>query len=168
MRFWLFYGTLMDREVREIVLDRPGDVDELTPARLMGYARRRALDEHYPVLVPTAGGCVAGLVCRLSAEDERRVRYFEGEEYRPRHRLVQLAGGERLPARVWLPQAGFRASGERWEIESWVAVHKAEFLTLARQWMAGFGHLGFAEADAAWDLARGIGAHPELRRRSGG
>jgi gamma-glutamylcyclotransferase (GGCT)/AIG2-like uncharacterized protein YtfP len=49
---------------------------------IAGYKRLRVVGEHYPVVVPSAGGTVEGvLYCGLTVGDFERLDAFEGEEY---------------------------------------------------------------------------------------
>ena len=48
---FFFFGTLMDRDVLELVLDRPVTERDLSPARLNGFARRRIAKDSFPVLI---------------------------------------------------------------------------------------------------------------------
>jgi hypothetical protein len=79
---FFFFGTLMDRDLLERVLGRRVPDGELTPARLSGYRRVRAVTADYPVLVPSPGAVVDGVLLRAaSRRDETRMRHFEDEEH---------------------------------------------------------------------------------------
>ncbi|MGH6887228.1 MAG: gamma-glutamylcyclotransferase family protein, partial [Geminicoccales bacterium] len=79
---FFFFGTLMDRDVLEIVLGRPVGEDELAPARLRGYRRVRTATRPYPMLKPDPDGVVEGmLLIEASRRDEVRILHFEDQEY---------------------------------------------------------------------------------------
>lgn len=146
-----FYGTLIDADVAEVVLGRRLASSAFWPAHLGGYERRQVIGESYPALEPTPEGVVSGvLVAGLTAADLARLHCFEGEEYRIESCVATLASGRPRKAVLLLP-AGHLPLGERgWDLAAWQARHKAAFLALAREWMAGFGHTSFAELDRRW------------------
>ena len=133
---YFFFGTLMDREVLATVLDRPVAAGELSRAWLHGYQRVRAAGASYPVLLPAPGVVVGGVVFQPKDErDDVRIRHFEAGEYADRWLNVQLAGGRRLAARVFLALDALQATDEAWHLGPWARAHKAAFLEQCRQWM---------------------------------
>ncbi|WP_372806138.1 gamma-glutamylcyclotransferase family protein [Pontiella sp.] len=73
------YGTLMWPEVLQSVAGRRL---EGTPAILEGYQRLRVVDQHYPVVVPSSGDAVEGMLyLNLTEREFRFLDAFEGEEY---------------------------------------------------------------------------------------
>lgn len=118
MRYF-FYGTLMDGAVLAAVLGRTPPA----PARaavLDGYLRVFRRGRSYPVLVPSDGECVAGvLVEGLGEGDARRLGAFEGSDYTLREMPVRLSRGREVGALVFMPRPGVPASSVPWLPEEW-------------------------------------------------
>lgn len=133
---YFFFGTLMDRDVLEHVLDRAVGECELISARLAGFRRVRTAEEVYPTLVPHSGGVVEGVLLRRAApRDDVRIRHFEEEEYVERRLPVHLTDGCRLEARVFFAHDDLGPTDEPWDIAAWAREHKPHFLELCREWM---------------------------------
>lgn len=133
---YFFFGTLMDRDVLERVLDRTVGDAEFTPAHLAGYHRVRTAREPYPTLVPRAGCVVDGMLLRpASWRDQRRIEHFEDEEYACRWLTARLPDGGTVGAKVFFALAGMGASSEPWDLASWARTHKQAFLEQCDDWM---------------------------------
>jgi hypothetical protein len=133
---FFFFGTLMDRDVLEIVLGRPVGEDELVPARLRGYRRVRTARRPYPMLRPDPDGVIEGvLLIEASRRDETRILHFESGEYVDRLTAVRSACGREIEARVFFALAEMGETEEPWEPDSWASRHKAAFLQQCREWM---------------------------------
>jgi|SRR5690606_10560475 len=133
---YFFFGTLMDRDVLATVLGRPVSENEMVPAWLRDYRRVRAATASYPVLVPSPGVVVRGVVFEpRDACDDLRIRQFEEEEYAERWLPVYLAGGRKIAARVFFGLDSMPATDEPWDLAAWAAKHKAAFLEQCRAWM---------------------------------
>ena len=133
---YFFFGTLMDRDVLATVLDRPVAPEEPVPAWLHDYRRVRAATASYPLLVPSPGVVVGGVVFwPRDNRDDVRIRHFEGEEYAERWLNVQLGGGRRRAARVFFGVAALQPTEEPWDLGAWTSAHKAAFLEQCRAWM---------------------------------
>ncbi|MDF1584926.1 gamma-glutamylcyclotransferase family protein [Marinimicrococcus flavescens] len=134
-----FFGTLMDKDVLSLVLQRPLE-EELQTARLAGFRRETARDACYPLLVPACGASVEGsLFCGCGPGDIARINHYEAGEYRAELRAVQLGDGSRR--RAWLYMARencLKASGQPWELERWQATGKADLLAACPDWMRAF------------------------------
>jgi hypothetical protein len=77
-----FFGSLMDRELLALVIGRAIEDLRIEAATIHAFARRRARDESFPVLVPHPGGWVDGvLVTDLTVADIARIQFFEGSDY---------------------------------------------------------------------------------------
>ena len=128
MRFF-FYGTLLDRDVMALVLDRRLPPTAFVPARLPGHARRRAKGASYPVVVLDPSDEVPGaVVSGLSARDVTRLAAYEGPGYRIVAVGVKAAGG-RLAVSVFEPVASrLQPSGEAWDLALWQRGHKRAFV----------------------------------------
>ena len=76
MRFF-FYGTLLDAQVRALVIGRRAT--RLQPATLAGYHRVGIVGVSYPMLVPDSDGRVeGGLSPRLNRAAARRIAAYCG------------------------------------------------------------------------------------------
>jgi hypothetical protein len=133
---FFFFGTLMDRDVLEIVLGRRVGENELAPARLTGYRRVRTAMQPYPMLRPDRDGVVEGmLLTEPSARDEARILHFEDEEYVARRTTVRSASDQALQARVFYALAEMGATEEPWDPDNWASRHKSAFLRQCHEWM---------------------------------
>jgi hypothetical protein len=144
---YFFFGTLMDRDVLATVLDRPIAREEMASAWLHDHRRVRAAQASYPLLVPSPGVVVSGMVFRpRHAGDDVRIRHFEGEEYAARWLNVHLACGRRRAARVFFGVEALQPTEEPWDLAAWTRAHKAAFLEQCREWMCDCPACGSAPA----------------------
>ena len=133
---FFFFGTLMDRDVLEIVLGRTVAQGELAPALLRGYRRVCTAMQPYQMLKPDPDGLVEGmLLMEPSRRDVARIRHFEDEEYVERATMVHSASGRTLEARVFFALAGMGETEEPWSPDSWASRHKSVFLRQCHEWM---------------------------------
>ncbi len=152
MRLFVF-GTLLDPDVVPIVVGRP--LDQLAPrrARLDGFTRRRVLGESFPFLVAQPGGEVEGLVIGPFTRDEiERIRFFEGDEFefgRVTVRVEDEAPAE-IEVHACLSTGKIADSGEPWTLTRWQATEKLRALAEIEGYMALFGTIAEADADACW------------------
>lgn len=152
---YFFFGTLMDRDVLELVLDRPVAPDALAPARLAGYRRVRILRDSFPILVEDPSAAVDGYVfTTASAAEDARILYFEDYDYDLAPCRPALHGGAVVEATFCGAVAGVLGSDESWDLPRWAARHKAGFLELSRIYMSFYGRLSAEEADALWARER--------------
>lgn len=148
------FGSLMDRDLLEVVIERPSDHIRQESAVVHGFRRRRAEDEVFPILIPQPddlGGdsVVDGqLMSGLTNADLDRILFFEGEGYALRPLPILAAAGEsvteaprrrRTTARAFLSTGLHRDSGEAWRFDHWVANEKPLALMLAEELMAHYG-----------------------------
>lgn len=127
MRFF-FYGTLIDPDVRTLVLGAPCAVE---PAELAGWERRAIVGESYPLVLPRAGGRVEGVLARgIDAPGRRRLEVYEGDAYDVIDVEVRRADGRQKRALVFVPSRGspLRASTSDWSYARWARNDKARFL----------------------------------------
>lgn len=145
------FGTLRDFEVRQVVLGRPAaDIRTLT-ARLQGYRVVKLPDENYPVLLGAPESTVDGeLLCGFSAEDFRRIAFFENLEYRFEPCAVTLQDGSRRDALYCGENQTEPGAHDLWSLETWQRHHKTAFLIHTRQFMTFYGNVGSEEADEIW------------------
>jgi len=124
------YGTLEVGELVEALVARrlPGE-----PAVLRGWARSMVRGTHHPGIAPQAGSETTGtLYSGVDAAALAALDRFEGELYERREVEVEIAGGARRGALVWVVRAELRhvLTGEPWDRERFVADH-------LREWLAG-------------------------------
>ena len=154
-----FYGTMLDPDVRRIVLAHEADLLTIRPAVLGGYRRVRATRDDYPVLVRRGAGRVEGeLVEGLGPEGLVRVAHFEGPDYLPETRTVVDETGRRLTPWVMLPRAGRRATTDAWTLRSWQLRRKSRLLPRLRRWMAEYEMMGRHSVDISWPMRRRLAA----------
>jgi len=157
MRFF-FFGLLRDRDVLELVIDRPLPVQAFRRARLGDACLVRLHDETSPMMVRNPGAWVPGVIVGgLAGADLERIHFFESLEYEPCTVAVEPLDGGRVEALAFAATAGATHDDEEWRFEDWVARHKARDLRETELWMAFFGHLEIAEADRRWDEALAAG-----------
>ncbi|HUN50909.1 MAG TPA: gamma-glutamylcyclotransferase family protein [Candidatus Sulfotelmatobacter sp.] len=139
MRFF-FFGTLMDADIRGIVLGRPLPDRQCLAAGIGGYRRVFAAGKDFPLLVTESGGRVCGvLVGGLSRVEAARLRHFEGDDYQLARRPVDLPDGSRCTAHLFLALARLHPTDEDWDFAAWRRRHKRRFQARARAIMAGYG-----------------------------
>ncbi|MEE8223447.1 MAG: gamma-glutamylcyclotransferase family protein [Alphaproteobacteria bacterium] len=135
MRFF-FFGTLMDPDVREVVVGRPVPASRIEPATLEGFRRMCVAGRSCPMLIPDPPGRVEGCLVRgLDGRARARIGRFEGDEYRPERHWVRLSGGVRIEAYVYMARSGVRAGRTPWELSTWQRRHKRALLERARLWL---------------------------------
>jgi hypothetical protein len=170
-----FFGSLMDADLLRLVLNRDTSDIAHAPAEILGYERRRAKNESFPIIVPTPGGKVEGrLVTGFTAEDVARIQWYESDDYALRPCVVK-AGAVRHDAYVFLATASLQDEGLAWEFDHWVAVEKPMCLSLAQEIMSHYGSISPAELVERWPAmkARAMAQHfgepvaQPTRRRAG-
>jgi len=150
-----FFGTLMDREVLELVIGRPIEDAAIRPAHLDGYRLLRAADDPYPALVPAPGARVSGIVVSgLDAAAVARLEWFEGTEYRSRPVEVTFADGTRATALIQSPTETLDVGEADWTLDDWAREEKPLLLALTRAHMALMGRVDIEEAIRRWDALR--------------
>lgn len=113
-----FYGTLCHPPLLAAVLGREVPV---TPARLAGHSVFWAAGQNFPLIVAGGAGAEGVLAEGLGPEDLARLDHYEGGfDYRTRDLAVD-AGGRRVVARVYFPDAGRWTPGAPWRLQDWVA-----------------------------------------------
>jgi hypothetical protein len=134
-----FFGTLMDLDVLAYLLERPVDLDDLCSATIAGFRRVRARQASYPVLVPHAGGMVAGrLLRRATARDIARINHYESGEYLAELRHVVTGEGREVAAWLYLGLDHLAAGDEPWSLAEWQRRDKPGFFAACDGWMEDF------------------------------
>lgn len=131
MRFF-FYGTLIDPDVRRVVLGSPmAAALHARDAVLDGWERRAVRGVSYPIILPRAGGRVDGVLASgLDAAAARRLADYEGPEYALTTVDVACADGRGRSARVFTPRPDgpLVATPMGWDYARWCARDKRDFL----------------------------------------
>ena len=126
-RLFFFYGTLLDADIRALVMGA-GAPAELEPATLLGWRRQAHPRETYPLIVPAAGAAVEGAIARdLAPDTVSRLVVYEGPEYRIAAVEVQLTGGSVVAAEVFVPTDGVGGTAP-WDLATWQRRHKRRYL----------------------------------------
>ncbi len=139
-----FYGTLMDADVRRLVMGVSAEGLRLEPARLRGYRRVAKDRSTAPVLVPRPGAWVEGILARgLERREVARLCHFEGRNYRLAPCALRLGGGQQAAAYVFLGARRLRHGRLAWRLVPWQRRHKRAFLRLMGLWMAAYREAGY-------------------------
>lgn len=150
---WFFFGTLLDPDVLRLVLGRELPPERRRPATLWGFRRVVVRGESYPALRAEPGARVDGMLVEgLSADQRRRVLYFEGEEFTPQPQTVVCAG-ETLSALVFVATDATPLDRRDWRLANWQRDHKTDFLPMARDWMTSLDTADTAAAERRWQTA---------------
>jgi len=130
----LFYGTLRDRDVLATVLGREPDPADIVPVRVPDHRAAPLADAPWPILVAEPGAMADGVVIDcLDAEDEARLRYYEGADY---DLVTMPLGGSTV--RVFVPHSPHKAIPGIWSLDRWQAGHKADMLPRLRLHMRDY------------------------------
>ncbi|MBP6010715.1 MAG: gamma-glutamylcyclotransferase [Alphaproteobacteria bacterium] len=169
---FFFYGSLMDLELLEAVIDRDAAHLAFTPGWLQGFVAETALGYTFPTLVESRHGRVDGLVTQgLTADDIARVAYFEDTEYQPVPIDVSTADSD-VAAQVFMATTALKSTGEAWSFEHWRQHHKPLLVAVTRKVMRQhYGITPFEEIDAHWhrikaELEAEMSAPVTLKRRT--
>lgn len=116
MSDFFFYGTLCHAPLLRTVLGRPVETAAaVLPDHSVFWVKGRA----FPVLVEGGGGAPGRVVRGLSAEDVRRLDFYEGGfGYETREVAVN---GSALPVQVYFPTPGLWTPGADWSLADWAA-----------------------------------------------
>ncbi|MCA8928194.1 MAG: gamma-glutamylcyclotransferase [Alphaproteobacteria bacterium] len=134
------YGTLLDAEVRRLVLGRC----RTRAGVLAGWERVYVAGEIYPGIRPRAGARTDLLVLDgLDAPALARGDAFEGEEYERQVLQFTFADGEPGEAMVYVPTPAIRLSDRPWRYDwLWRARHRRRFLAMTRATMTRAAMMG--------------------------
>jgi hypothetical protein len=150
---FFFYGTLLDADVRHLVMPHVAPHLEERHATLPGFRREQANCGYFPVLAQRNPSRVEGSVFSgLDARALLLMAHFEGDEYLPR-RLPVFERGRRRAVWVFMPAHSGYATGRPWSLARWQRGHKRRLIRQTQQWMSEFGARSLASGDVGW-LAR--------------
>ena len=154
MRRFFFFGLLRDRQVLELVIDRPTAGYPFLPAKVTDSRLVRLRGQSYPILVPAPGRWVDGVIVdELTEADLARILFFESVEYQPQPIEIIGADGTPLVAHAFATTSRARHDDEDWRFTDWLARDRAEDLRIAALWMSLYGRLDVVEADRRWEEA---------------
>ncbi|MCH7932339.1 MAG: hypothetical protein IH906_09065 [Proteobacteria bacterium] len=102
---------------------------------------------------------------RLSAAEVERIMWFEGKEYASRTVEVELRGGARAPALIYVPTEVLEITEEGWDFDLWRRTEKDLLMTLVRGHMKLLGRVSQDEAIRVWDETR-ESLQPEQAKRA--
>jgi gamma-glutamyl AIG2-like cyclotransferase len=129
MRFF-FYGTLLDPELRRVVIGRTIPVAATT---LFGWCRLGVVGKPYPMIQRDEAGNVAGVATDpLDARDVARLRHYEGDGYHLVGVEVRDEGGAGIAAHVFAPPGGSLVGIGTWSLGDWQRDHRAATLDRLR------------------------------------
>ncbi len=129
---YLFYGTLRDPEVMELVAGRQILDKRAENVDLSGYGCYFVRGENFPALrvVPTAV-TPATLYRNLTAREIHALAAFEGEEYRTQ----KLSTAHLQNCHYFNYIETSLISSQPWIFEDFLEKHKAKFLVQVQQWI---------------------------------
>lgn len=151
---FFFYGTLLDADVRALVMPHLEGSLSISAASLPGFRRVQANCGYFPVLARHANSRVEGAV--VGGLDTRALllmAHFEGDEYLPR-RLPVMQGGVRRNLWVFMPAHGGYATARDWSLARWQRGHKRRLIRQTHKWMSEFGARSLASGDVSWRARR--------------
>lgn len=145
------FGTLMDTELLELVCEQAVSTLQIEPAEVRDHVRRWVIDDHYPVLVPEPGSHTQGLIIRgLSEIAMDRIVFFEGEEFTVQPIEVVRESGELEGVEYFADNHRKNISDTDWSLPEWQRTTKPDTLQRVVVYMACYGKMSPAEADAYW------------------
>lgn len=148
---FFFFGTLMDSDLRDLVVGRPV-LEECVRKAFLPNTRRVAIrGQSYPIVVPDAGNRVEGhLVRDLDETAAARLGYYEGDEFDAELRDIELPTGNYTKAWVFLSNPDLSLTSGKWRLGDWQRQFKRESLCQARSAMAEIDTLELDGLKADW------------------
>ncbi len=129
MRFF-FYGTLIDNDLRALVLGAQAVGLEVEPAELAGWRRVSVCGKTYPAVVQSSAVKTRGVLTReLPDGAVAALTAYEGPEY-DLIRADVSASGEVSAAAVFVAGSSCRVSARPWDFGAWQRLHKRTFMAL--------------------------------------
>lgn len=157
-----FFGTLRDRELLEIILDRAVGPEELRPARVHGYAARRLAGQDYPRLAEDPDAAADGVLFAAGGDELDRLDYFEEAEYGLRPIRVETEDGP-AEASYYRSTGKVRAGDGIWDYAAWRRTARSVAIESARELMAHYGIVPVEDMDRIWP---GIMIRARMRARA--
>lgn len=135
------YGTLLDPDVRQIVMQQDLPPEQVEEASIHGFRRVHVPGRNWPMLLAHHGsGRVDGMLLHgLDAQALHRLVVFEGEEYHLVPMAVTDSEGYAVRAGVFVGDRRVPPGHHDWFLEIWVRRHKRIFLRRAAVLMERYG-----------------------------
>ena len=158
-----FFGSLRDRDLLDLVLNRTvGDTD-ITDAWIDGFIAQTAGGEGYPYLAPQDGKRASGvLVSGLTTDDMARLEYYEEAEYGLTPITVETGSGP-IQAQYFKATDRLKSSDDIWDLGTWQTAEKPVAMEAAAELMGHFGIVPLEESNAIW---HGIMIRARMRVRA--
>lgn len=135
------YGTLLDSDIRRVVIGREIPAENISAATIQRFYRVQMPGCIWPMLRPHHRvSRVDGLLLEgLSAEDIRCLIVFEGDEYRLVPTEVTDSGGRMVRVSVFLGNRSVPPGQRSWNPRFWARRHKVGFLRRVTALMGSYG-----------------------------
>lgn len=154
MASFFFYGTLLDPDVRRLVLGRELEPASLRAASLANHRVACARGKTYPILAAKRGVKARGLVAsHLSDQEAARLFHYEDAGYKTVEIELDVFDG-RATAWAFLPGPRMAALPADWCYEGWRRRHKAKVMPGIAAWMADFPGPRALPSFRRWRLGR--------------
>ena len=156
---FFFYGTLVDAEIRRLVLGRSVPDEAVREAWLPGYRRFPVAGQPYPAAVPVDGAITDGVVMSgASLRDAAILSCFEGADYDASPCQVRFeadeasakANGSENAAWVFVASDRVKRDAGQWQIEAWKTAHKSAFLAIADRWLDSISQTDIESQERRW------------------
>ncbi|MDH3232170.1 MAG: gamma-glutamylcyclotransferase [Alphaproteobacteria bacterium] len=150
---FFFYGTLVDADIRRLVLGRDIPDDALISANLSGYCRYAVQGRPYPAAVQQAGASIDGVIMPcVGLRDAGILSCFEGADYEAQLCRVTVPADDVSERGAWVFVASNRVprAETTWSINDWRAKHKPEFIQIAQSWLDAVSADDLSAAERLW------------------
>ena len=163
MKPLFFFGSLRDRALLEVVLDRAVADADLSHGRVQDHAAMALVDEDYPYLARVAGAEAEGVIVHnLGAQDLERLIYFEEAEYGLEPIRVQTENGA-VNAQYFASTEKITPRDQPWDFAAWTRKDRAVAIEVARELMA---HIDITPVEQMDDIWHGIKIRAVMRVRA--
>ena len=150
---FFFYGTLVDADVRRLVLGRDVPDNTLIRAELSGFCRYAVQGQPYPAAVPQAGASIDGVIMpSVGLRDAGILSCFEGADYEAQLCRVTVPTDNAIDRHAWVFVASNRVprADSAWSFIDWRANHKPEFTEIAQSWLDAISAVDLSAAERLW------------------
>ncbi len=138
-RRYFFCGTLRHLPLLEAVL---GHAFEVQSAALADHALFWAKDSSFPILAPLMGAQAEGILLHADSDlDVARLDFFEGGFGFRAHPMQVIHAEGAIEAFVYIADVSDcpRSRGAPWLLADWQRIYGAEFVAMAKDYLALFG-----------------------------
>ena len=154
MLSFFFFGTLMDPDLRDLVVGRPVSEKCVLKAFLPDTRRVAIRGQSYPIVVPDVGNRVEGhLVRDLDETAAARLSYYEGDEFNAGLRDIELPTGDFTRAWAFLSETDLSQTSGKWQLGDWQRQFKHKTLSEAKPLMAEIDTMELNGLKAYWQNA---------------